>query len=337
MLDLQQAFFQKILDRFPGKTEAVVHLAGLLNVSENGIYRRFRGDTLLTPDELMRLAQHFEISVDAIIHRESTLIPFTYNQFARPITNFDTFISQVHENIAAIASIPDVHVYYASQEVPIFQYFFFPELLAFKLYVYGLTAWNFDYLRHRKFSLALVSPHAIELGLECVRLYSLIPSKDLWNPGIIDNTLNQIEYMAQEGRFESPELACLICDQITALLERARKMAEYGKKIFKNESPESNYAQFDLYYNEMINTNNTIMVKTPKGTMMYTTFSNPNFLKTSNQRFCDHTKEWFEATISRSTSISVHSATSRNRFFHRLFSKVENTRKRIELLFEGLA
>ena len=230
--NLQTALLEHVLPHFPSKSDAAEALADMLNITRESVYRRLRGETLLTPDEIQLLATRFRISIDALIQAAPAYIPFFYNMFSRPITDLFGYVAQVYENMQLLKPLKDVQIYYASQEIPIFEYFFFPELLSFKLYVYGLTSWDLHYLEDQKFSSRLVPVSVTDQARECVRLYSSYHSKSLWNLTFIDNTLNQIEYIASVRRFDPPELALLLCDQVEQLLERARKMAELGKKFF---------------------------------------------------------------------------------------------------------
>ena len=64
---LQEQLFDIILNRFPRRVDAVEALCHLLHLAKDPIYRRLRGDTPLLPQELALLAQHFGISLDALI------------------------------------------------------------------------------------------------------------------------------------------------------------------------------------------------------------------------------------------------------------------------------
>lgn len=331
---LQDRLLKLILDKYPKKAQAVISLAGLLSVGKDGIYRRIRSDTLLSPDEIFFLAKHFDISLDEIVFENSNKLIFTYNLFANKINSFDDYLNQLYQQITTVSKLPDVQIYYASQELAPFFYYFVPELTKFKLYVYGLTAWDLDFLNNQKFSFNLIPPSTEQRMNEIVRLYSNLNTKDLWTQGILDNTLNQIEYVVQIDGFEDSKDALLLCDRLMDLLVHIKKMAEVGSKFPMNASPDSSRGLFDLYYNEMVNTGNTILAVTSRGKFLYKTFINPNFLLTLDPNLCNKIEDWFKKTISRSTSISRHSGKSRNLFFNRLEKKVGTMRSRIELIIE---
>ena len=328
---LQEGLFARILPYFPNKTEAAEALSKLLNLTKESVYRRLRGETLLTPDEISLLAARFRISVDALLPQDPPLIPFMYNLFSEPIEDLSGYVKQVYENLQLLGPLKDVQIYYASQEIPIFHYFYYPELFSFKMYIYGLTNWNLLYLKDHKFSADLLPPSATEQAKECVRIYTSYPSKALWTISFVDHTLNQIEYVAAVNRFDPPELAFLLCDQIDQLLERARKMSELGKKFFLVSDTVPENGRFELYYNELASTNNTILVISENQQLLYTTFGNPNFLSTTDLRLCQHTQQWFEMIIRRSTDICVHDAKMRDYFFNRMRRKVDLLRKQLKV------
>jgi hypothetical protein len=327
----QKQLFEAVQGKFSRKQDMILFLSDLLSVSNDGVYRRLRGDTILTPDEIAILATKFRISLDKILYGQSDSQLFSYNLLSSPIKSFRNYIEQVYKNLLNVIKIEDIQVYYASQEIPIFQYFPFPGLLSFKLYVYGITSWGFDFLKGKKYHQRLIDPEVLTLSAECVRLYEHIPSKDIWSLNIVDNTLNQIEYMATVELFENPNDAFLICDEIIELIDKAKEMALNGKKSLKSEEQQGR-GDFDLYYNEMISTNNTIFMRSPVGKLVFTTINNPNFIISSDPPFCELIEKWFEMIISLSTSISVHSEKSRDWYFNRLKKKVQAIRDKIGYL-----
>ena len=89
----QIKFFEDILEKFPKKSQAVDELSDLLKVGKDAVYRRLRGDTVLTPDELTILAKHFRISIDHYIFDNSDTVFFTFNSLSNEVRNFSDFFS----------------------------------------------------------------------------------------------------------------------------------------------------------------------------------------------------------------------------------------------------
>jgi transcriptional regulator with XRE-family HTH domain len=124
---LQNVLVDQILNHFPKKAAAVDFLGQFLGLSPDGVYRRLRGETLLTPDEVFALAKEFGISIDNIIHNDEQNLLFSFNAFKQPVTDFNIYIDQLLLAADQILQLPEVELYYTAQELSIiFLTFFSP-------------------------------------------------------------------------------------------------------------------------------------------------------------------------------------------------------------------
>ena len=327
---LQQRLFDRIIENYARKSDAVEEIAELLNVGRDAVYRRMRAETSLTPDELMLLAHRYNISLDRLMDSASSTILFNFNAFERQVQNFEDYLTNVHELIEGVAKLPDSHFYYASQEVPIFHYFYYPELTAFKLYVYGQSVWSLDYLATRPFSFDLLPPAHLRHIEATVEQYNRVPSVSLWNNTVVDNTIQQIEYALEVNAFAERSDALRLLDHLHDLFQHLTRMATLGKKFSPGTQPTGASADFELYHNELFHLSNTIYVKTVANRMVFTTFSNPNFLLTTDAHFCDYTEAWIQKVIGRSSGLTAQNERARMTFFNTIFRKINAARKRVE-------
>lgn len=328
--ELQDALFNRILSKFSKKSVAVETISGLLNTGKDAIYRRLRGDTMLTPEELAILAQEFQISIDQLIFDRSNTVFFEFNPFSLRINNFQDYLVSIIKAFEKALQLPNVHLYYTSSEIPIFQYCFFPELIAFKLYIWGRTIWDLEFLRRRPFEFGLIDIPSIKLTEELLAYYLSIHSTELWSLNIVDNTLNQIEYLISSGDFANMTDALIICDKLIALSQHQQLMAEHGHKFRANSSPDARGQGFELFHNEMVYTNNTLLISSPSMRLVFTTFANPNYLTSTDDNICDYIEGWFQRLIAKSNPIATHAEKSRNWFFNGLRRKVEQVKSRID-------
>ena len=160
---IQDQFFDLILARFPRRADAVEALCGILNLAKDPVYRRLRGDTFLSPQEMKTLAQHFRISLDSLIYEGNNDVLCTFSDFTRKVKTFTDYLEFFEGDFELINKFPSPHLWYASAELPVFSYNLFPELMSFKLYVWGRTTWNFDWLRERPFSFDLITDPMLQL------------------------------------------------------------------------------------------------------------------------------------------------------------------------------
>lgn len=331
---IQDQLFELILSRFARRADAVDELSQLLNLAKDPIYRRLRGDTFLSPQELSLLSQHYRISLDALIAGQSNNVVFDYNAFSNKITSFSDYLTTMNADFERIHKMPNAHLYYASAELPVFTYSLFPELMAFKLYGWARTTWNLEWLRDRQFSFDLITQPVIRESQTMLQHYLTLPSTELWTAQIMDNTLAQIEYHVYAGGFRDPKEALVLIDRLQEWTTHMKAVTTAGRKFNVDENPELGRGKFQLFYNEMVYANIAALITSDVGRLAYTAYCTPNFLKSTDTRLCDYTQNWFESITSKSTALTHAADKNRDWFFREIGQKVERRKARILLHIE---
>lgn len=324
---LQDRLFDAIQEQFDSRANLVDDLGRTLGIARDGIYRRLRRQTFLTLEELELLAKTYKVSLDSLLFRDHDTVLFAYNALHREVRTFDDYLESIREPLERVRAIPGLLVRYASLEIPIFYYCFFPELISFKLYVWGRATWDIPFTRTLPFSPDRIAPDTLELAGSILRTYLELPSQQIWSLNFFDHTLNQIEYHAMSGLFERLEDAFLLLDRMAQLGEHMRVMAACGRKSYPGA--DSPYATLEIYHNEMLNTNNTILVVSPSFRGVFSTFCNPNFLFTADHEIVAHTTAWFDQVLDKANPLTLTNEKARNWYFDRLRDKVEAARERI--------
>ena len=331
MKTLQEKIFDSILSRFEKKSDAVAKLSSLINVGKDAVYRRLRGDTILTPDEITLLAQEFNLSLDGLIHDQSHLVFFSFNPFANRLKSFDDYLDSTIKDLSVIAGRSDGKLLYASSEIPIFLIGFFPELISFNLYIWGKTAFSFDYLNDIPFSFDIIPPSAKEKYSDLVDLYLKVPSTELWGLDLIGNTLKQIETYTLSDKFANAEIPFVLLDRLADLFTHIKKMAKHGKKFKPYSEPTVHSADYELYHNEMIYMKNTVIGQTPNGLGVYSSFGNPNYLKSFDPNVTTYIFDWFEKIKAKSNPMGLIEERNLDKVFNRIQKKIENTRAKVSV------
>ena len=75
---IQDAFFKQIKTQTDGKISMVDEIADLLHISNDSAYRRIRGETSLTFQEIGLLSNKYGISVDRLAMGHSNQVAFRY-------------------------------------------------------------------------------------------------------------------------------------------------------------------------------------------------------------------------------------------------------------------
>lgn len=315
--------------RIPDLKALNFEVAALLNISENGAYKKLKGINAFSATELLQLARAFNISLDTFALGGSNKITVEFAPLVTPYLEPLEYLRQMRDNLEMATQIPDLKINYATTELQIFHYCGFPELTAFKIFVLWKQAWEIPDDKPEISPDALLADETFnQLRKRIVQLYNRVDSAEFWSLQILENTLNQIEYYALSK--PRPEYYRLLCDQLKQLLARQRLMAEKGRKFALGEQPGPDSGAFELYHNEMIYTGNTYLVDAPMGRTIFSVFNNPNFFRTSDTALCKYTAARFERLTETSQALSVKGEKNRNNFFGNLLKRLQTLEERLK-------
>ena len=161
-----------------------------LSVGRDAVYRRLRGDTILTADELIVLSRKYRLPVDD----ERTLgdVPkMYYTTGSDKISSDYQYFLDLRQQTDRMVKLGGTHVDYATPELPFYYELSPPVLRAFKVYVYGVTSWNLKKWEGVSFCPQLISPETNELIQDIIADAYRLPGRELWSIGILDVTLRQ--------------------------------------------------------------------------------------------------------------------------------------------------
>jgi hypothetical protein len=84
----------------------------------------------------------------------------------------------------------------------------------------------------------------------------------------------------------------------------------------------SSGVKLELYYNEMMYTNNLIWVSGKSNNMVVNTLDNPNYLVCNDERLIRHVANWFDRIRLKSVGISVEGEKERILYFNELRRRI---------------
>ena len=325
----QYWFFKQLEQRFEKRGQMVDAIINTLSIGRDATYRRLRGDTALTADELLTLAREFDVSLDCATddpqRRQKIDYPFDLNQLT---TELD-YYTQLERQCMELLSLPNLTIDYASPELPFYYEFFTPTLLAFKTYVYGLTSWNFKKWRNVEFRPELIDPKVFEITKRLQPLLFNVPGRDLWSVGIMDITLRQIEHAVEVGQLNDPELIARMFNEIEMTIQHMDKMAASGKKFPPGREAMESDPDFAVYHNELTNTNNVVIIKSDYQSFVFSTFVNPNYIVSSDERIQFQMETWFDNMMNSSNILDSSAGQYCRKYFARLRRAAKTTEDRV--------
>lgn len=241
---------------------------------------------------------------------------------------FNDWLNTILDHLIKINSFKEKEIIYSAKDIPIFHYFEFPEVFAFKVYFWHKALIPTHEMDGKLISLD-VADHLLETGRQIAMTYSKIPTSELWNEETFNSIIRQIEFCYVSGYFERKEDAFKLCDVLERMVHHLQRQAELGFRFLHGTTPDGIDGSFKLFYNEVLLGDNTIFVKMDGNPTTFFTFNVINLLITSNPMFCQQNERSLKILMKESTLISSTSAKDRNRFFIKINDKINGLRKRM--------
>ncbi|MCB0504295.1 MAG: hypothetical protein KDC58_02220 [Cyclobacteriaceae bacterium] len=326
--EIQNRIFERIKQQLPSSTSFVDELAFQLDISNDSAYRRIRGEKMLTLEELIKLGEAYHISFDSMVQNQLNNITFNYRSINSNVS-FEEYFDSILANLRLISGFEKKDLFYIAKDLPLFKYFDYRNIAAFKLFFWQKTILNKPELQHCKFDPSLIPNAVFETGKKIIGVYTKIPSTEVWNKETINSTLNQLEFYYDNGFLDDHELLQIIFDELKELVLQVKIDAENGYKTSRTYPSTEDKDNFKLYYNEVTIGDNTIFFDMGDRKMAFITHNVLNLLTTSNPEFCNETHNVLRNIIKKSNLISLVSQKQRNNFFNCILQKIEVLEKKL--------
>jgi hypothetical protein len=325
---LQVRFLNLIKRKIDPDKSLVYELSDLLGISTDSVYRRLRGETHLSFEEIALLSSKYHISLDMLNESAPGLVAFHYSMLDRH-EQFRRHWIMMLNDLKSIEASEKREICYAAIDIPIFHHFNYPLLMAFKLFYWQREVINDPELKDKNFDIALVDMAIIEIAADIYRTYAAIPSTEIWTEETINSTIKQIRFYHDSGLFDTEEDALRVLDDLTAEMNNIEQQAENGRKTdLSGEYPEIK-GPYSLFICDIEIGSNTVLTRRNETDAIYMGFQTFNTIITTNSKFCADTEFWLQNLIKKSTLISGVSQKQRYRFFQSQKNKINRLREHI--------
>ena len=298
-------------------------LAEALSVSRDSAYRRIRGETILSLNEVKTLVAHFKVPIDALLASKTQALTFQHQAVDHAQFTFSHWLQSILDKLGIIGAFPesDKELIYYAKDIPIFYYFTFRELSAFKMFFWMKSILCYPEYENEKFKADKVPLVDVEAGEKIWNQYAALPTTELWSDETLNVTLKQILFYFECGFFENPDDALILIEQFGVLIEKIRKWAASGTK--------EGGARFNLYKNEILVGENTVFFKMGKKRIVFLSHNITDTLASSDEVFCEQTERFLNNLISKAPLLSGSSARERDRFFNQMADKIKALKEKI--------
>lgn len=325
---LQQQLFTHLKNSLPPHISLADELGNLLDISADSVYRRIRGEKPLTLTELKTICEHFKLSVDQLLQLNNESVLFHAPGITQPTVPFAAHMEGMLQQFKYFNTFKQATLYYLCKDAPLWYFYLFPEMAAFKTFFWSKTINNEPAYADKQFSLAeFPFTDCFTIGRQILEEHSRVPTVELWNLESIHSTINQIAYYRDAGIFTNRQDMVAVVDAFINMIDHLQQQAAKGVKFMPGTGEVAHRASLQFYANELILGNNTILLNLDGNRLSMITYSVLSYIITRDPRFADKNFEAFNNLLSRSTLISTSGEKDRNRFFNTLRDKVNELRK----------
>ena len=326
--DIQHNFFESIKSSLPGNISLADVLAEVLQISTDSAYRRLRGEKMLSLEEVQSLCNHFRISIDEALSLHTNVTSFSGHFLDAASFSLDKYLKDMLEQLTLINKLHHKELIYFCKDVPIFQYFMFPELAAFKFFVWMKTLLPGNPANGQSESLDSIMTSLLAYSKKLADVYVQIPGVEILSPGNTATTQWQIEYARDARLFKSEVELEVLYDRLQEMNDHMERQAEAGKKFLPGQSVNSG-ANYRLYVNDFVIGDNTVLVKGETAEVCFISHNAINYFFTRDQRFIKYTGQFLENVIRKSILISSAGEKERSIFFNHTRRQIDESRKNL--------
>ncbi len=325
--NVQKRFFQELKTKLPSNLSMANVVADELNVSIDSAYRRIRGESDLSLHEFDLLASKFDISTESVLTKNHHDVLFSYRNINQGHFDFGNYFQSLIEEIRSLEQYGLKEIIYAAPDLPMFYYFLFPKLAAFKLYFWRRNVFDYTKTDEKLYKFANIPEEELSRSLKMAKAYLKMPTTEIWSEETLNSTLRQVNFYSEMGLFESRQEIVDILDDMRKVIDHVHKQAELGMKFIPGSVPmmdnRNDSTNFKIYHNEVTLSENVVIVKLDHFNVVHLGHNVLNILTTSNSQFCDDSIFFVEKVIKNSNLISVSAEKERNRFFNILSRKID--------------
>jgi hypothetical protein len=317
----QEYFLKAIRSKVSKSGSLIDEIATILEISYDASHRRISQKSKFSIDETIKLANHFNISLDSLFSKKEKVIVEKTIEIGTLKDMLQYFKSSA-EQIELLTKNPKTALFYSAKDIPLFYFMDGTILSKFKAFVWlNLLNTNQKKVAFENF---VIDESFSEYMQTLKKTYENTIVNEVWNDTTINSSLQQILYFYESGllNLKSANTLCKDLKRIINLIQE------------KCNNSDNN---FSLYYNELILLNNNMMIETPEKLTMFVPYTLLGYFITDNEESCKNVHQFFKQQIINSKPLGQSGIKEQNIFFNRAHRKVdyyiEKINSQVDLLF----
>ncbi len=325
---MQDQFIKYIKAKTSDNASFADEIATVLDIGYDAAYRRINLKTNLSLEEAVKLAKHYNISLNKLfeVGSQNTIVA----DLSPPIhdmASFEIWLRQSINNISALKKIKNAEFIYSSKDIPLFHTLTDSILTRYKMYVW-LKDLNTEMAKSKiSFDdwMKTIPESILNSAFELGEIYKHTNITELWSDNTVNGSLQQVLYYFEAG-LVSKDLALRICDDIHEVINHVEKQT-----IDQSIGGQDNNNKFMLYKCDLHMLTNTIMVITPYGKLFFAPFTVLSYFKIDDKETCNMMHEFLKKQMSNSKLLATSGEKDRTLFFKKVHQKISIAKERINM------
>ncbi|MBY0477546.1 MAG: hypothetical protein K2Q24_07855 [Chitinophagaceae bacterium] len=305
---IQVDFLQQIAHKIGADKILAVELSSVLGISKSEAYGKANGSSLLTTTQILQLCDTYGIDFNIVREKGKSSAKVSFIPFHAIEYTVHDYIQSLESFLVKMSQAKHKKIICATNDIPLFHLFKYPELAAFKLHF-----WNLRIANHStaEFDFAGFDHSVLKTAEHLYQLYKNIPSTEIWTNHLSLNSIEQLKYAAENDLFTNKETGKIVCAQLISTIKDIEAYAVNGNKADDSESA------FEWYFYDIIG-GITYLAEADGNRSAFIRFNTFNNLQAENGPLCDEVTDWLNNMIADSTGFSKQGSTQRNRYIKKL-------------------
>ncbi len=321
--EFQLSIMEHIARQLPQNTKLPEHIAEILGISTASAYRKIKAESPLSLEQIELLCNHYLVSLDEAMYNDpSEVVIFKKTEEVVSLETLEIYFNTTLMQLQALRNIPEATLYYAARDLPLFFYFRFPHLGAFKTLVWLKDASTSLLQKNEVFDLNKVPQHILDLGYQLNQAYYDLPTSEIWTPRTVANVFEQIQYYFRSGLLLKEDAKLVLQDVAKVIDEREMRARDNEKK---------DNLKSELYSCDFLMMANGALAKLGPRRMAWVAFSGINFVNTTNPNFCEDYERAFKQHANLGVLISGSAEKQRSEFFRKLREQLKTMEKLLDM------
>ena len=317
----EERLFNFIRKKVPNSVSFVDEIAQVLGVNYDAAYRRITGKTTLGLNDVLKLMNAYNFSVDEIFTDKKDFIRVTKAEGVNSVDKLGDYFNIAISELQTISKFQNSEIYYSAKDLPV--YYSEGAFRKFKVYAFlNVLAdqFNFKKMSFKDFDKNEVLVTKLK-SLEDI--YESVSTTEIWCKDTLTSSINQILYFLKIGLLDQ-ETAMEVVHDFHKTIQRIEHQCETGKRGNNNKS-------FKFYNNELLNLNNTIFMQGEKEQKFFVPYTTLSYIKIADSETCEEMIRYLKKQLQFSKQLSGDSAIERTIFFNTLYQRIDKLRELIQL------